>query len=523
MPARPDLRASVLAARRRAAGPGAPASSGGRGATVRSSLARRQLGTWHLFVLGIAAITPLSIVAGALPLAYGQLKLLGTPAAYMSVAVILAVFAVGLAAMARHVSNSGAFYSYVTAGLGRPLGVATAALALAGYAAMLVGVYGAFAKTASTALDLADIRAFPGMWMLLGWLAVGVLAQLRITVNARILGTLIAAEIAVVLVFDAVMLNHPDGGVVRYDTLNPMLLANPTGMSALVVAFTGLTGFEIPLAFARLTRNPQKTMVRAIVLILLVVAVLYGGSAWAMSVIAGPGNIITVATAHPADLFFVLPGAYLPTVVLHLALALFATSLFAGLLAFHTTWSRYVLTLAREGVLPKWLAITRADEVPAAASAALSVLMLVILTTAVAAGADPTVDLLLYGAITGGLGILIMMSIAAVAVVRYFHHHPHTENLWRRRIAPTLSAVLIVAVATLSIAFFGQLVGSTNPIKVWAPPLGYLTLALLGVAYAHRLRRHRPHIYAAIGTGDHHDRIPAPTDHATGHGTEDSR
>jgi amino acid transporter len=508
MSARPDLHTSVLAARRRA-----PTT---RTTTVQSSLKRRQLGTWQLFVLGIAAITPLSIVAGSLPLAYGQVKLLGTPIAYVIVAAILAVFAVGLAAMARHVPNSGAFYSYVTAGLGRPLGLATAAIALAAYATMLVGVYGAFGPTTATALDLAGIHAFPGLWMLLGWLAVGALAQLRVTVNARILGLLIAAEIVIVLVFDTVMLAHPHDGIVSFDTLNPMLLANPTGMAALVGAFTGLTGFEIPLAFARVTRDPRRTMVRAIVLILLVVAGLYGGSAWAMSVIAGPDNIIAVAGQHLRDLFFVLPGPYLPTVVHDLAVVLFATSLFAGLLAFHSTWARYALTLAREGVLPRWLAITRADEVPVTASATLSALGLIVLTAVVASGADPTVDLLFFGTITGGLGILIMMAIAALAVVRYFHHNGHGENLWRRRIAPTLSAVLIVILATVSIVFFGQLLGTNDPLKAWAGPAGYLILAVLGVGYAHRLRRRRPHVYAAIGTGDGINRaLPAaePADH----------
>ena len=45
--------------------------------------------------------------------------LLGIPLVYVIIAVILLVFAVGYAAMSRHVANSGAFYTYVSKGLGQ--------------------------------------------------------------------------------------------------------------------------------------------------------------------------------------------------------------------------------------------------------------------------------------------------------------------------------------------------------------------------------------------------------------------
>ncbi|UQU62540.1 hypothetical protein COUCH_26360 [Couchioplanes caeruleus] len=108
-----------------------------------------------------------------------------------------------------------------------------------------------------------------------------------------------------------------------------------------------------------------------------------------MTVTAGPDNIITIAGQHLTDLFFYLPSAHVPTVVLKAGAVLYATSLFLAMLAFHLTVARYTLTIAREGVLPQWLAITRADEVAATASLLQSVLAF---TTRIQFAASPAVS-----------------------------------------------------------------------------------------------------------------------------------
>jgi amino acid transporter len=59
--------------------------------------------------------------------------LTGIPAAFAAVAVILAVFAVGFVAMARRITNAGAFYAYAAHGLSRPFGVGTALMAVVSY------------------------------------------------------------------------------------------------------------------------------------------------------------------------------------------------------------------------------------------------------------------------------------------------------------------------------------------------------------------------------------------------------
>jgi amino acid transporter len=473
-----------------------------RRSSLEAGIRSGRSSTWGLFLLGIAAVTPLTVVAGAVPLGYGQVRQLGTPAGYAVVALVLGLFAVGLAAMANHVPNSGAFYSYVAAGVGKPAGVATAMVALAAYNALQIGLYGAFGVAAATATAVFGVHVYWGFWILIAWLAIGVLGQLEIRPNARIFVVLIGAEIVIVGVLDAVMVSHPAGGTTLYDTLNPGLLAGPAGSASLVVGIAGLVGFEIPLAFAVLARDPRRTTRRAIHLILAVVGLLYAGSAWAMSVRTGPDRIIEAAGAHLTDLFFVLPRPYLPGVVLDGAVVLFATSLFAAMLTFHSTVARYTLTLAREGVLARRLARTRDDEVPVGGSALQSLIAIGTLLVVVAFGLDPTTDLFFYGTISGGLGMLILMSVAAVAVVRFFHRHPLGESRWRRRVAPILSAAFLLTALLLTLAFFGELIGTDNPIKVWAAPSAYLVVATAGGAWAYHLKRKRPDAWAAIGHGD---------------------
>jgi amino acid transporter len=460
----------------------------------------RKLGTWPIFVIAVSAMTPLTVVAGALPLGYGEVKEKGIPVAYMLVAAVLGVFAVGLAAMARHVPNSGAFYAYASIGISRPVGVGTAFVALVAYNAMQIGLYGAFGVATHNALSIFGIEISWIICALIGWALIAILGRLDIDLNARILTVLVSAEVLIVLIFDAVMLGNPAGGTITFDTLNPGLIATAGGVSLLVAAIAGMVGFEAPLVYAAEARDPRRTIARAIGYTLLVAAFLYGGTAWAMSVVAGPDNIVVIAGQHLDDLFFFLPDPYLPAVLIDLGRIFFATSLFAAMLAFHHTVARYALTVAREGVLPSRLARTRGG-VPVAASTAQSALAVLVLVIFAIGAWNPTTDLFFFGTVSGGLGVLVLMTIAAVAVVRFFRRGEHGETRWRRSIAPWISTVFLSLVLLLTVAFFSVLLDTDNIVKIWSPILLFLAALVAGIIWGRKLRRERPDVYAVIGTG----------------------
>src|SRR5215470_4711668 len=101
-------------------------TTGGKPGAVSKALAQDRLGVPAVLFFVLAGVAPLTVAAGVIPTAYATTGLTAIPAAFGVIAVILAVFATGYVAMARHVTHAGALYALVCRGLGRVPGVAAA-------------------------------------------------------------------------------------------------------------------------------------------------------------------------------------------------------------------------------------------------------------------------------------------------------------------------------------------------------------------------------------------------------------
>jgi hypothetical protein len=88
-----------------------------------AALAKDRLGIPAVMFFILSAIAPMTVAAGVVTTLYAVTGLSAIGAAFLAVAVVLAVFAVGYVAMARHITNAGALYAFVSRGLGRPFGV----------------------------------------------------------------------------------------------------------------------------------------------------------------------------------------------------------------------------------------------------------------------------------------------------------------------------------------------------------------------------------------------------------------
>ena len=96
-------------------------------------LRRRRLGVIHLVFFTVAASAPMTVLGGGVATTFAVTGNAGVPLSFLILAVALALFAVGYAAMSRHVANAGAFYSYLAQGLGRGPAVAGSFVALVAY------------------------------------------------------------------------------------------------------------------------------------------------------------------------------------------------------------------------------------------------------------------------------------------------------------------------------------------------------------------------------------------------------
>jgi amino acid transporter len=480
---------------------------------VTRALASNRMGVASVVFFGVAGAAPLTVIIGSISAIYAIQGSTAVPIAYLVVAGILSLFTVGFVAMSRHIVNSGAFYSYISHGLGRVVGVGAAFVALPAYSLMQIGLFGLFGVAASGIMAELGISASWYVCALVAWLLVTVLGVLWVDLSGKVLAVLLVAEIAIVLIYDLVMVANPAGGSVSFETLSPAPMLTPVVGSLLVLAIAGFVGFEATVVLSEEARDPKRTIARATHLAVLLAGLLCGLSAWAMSVTTGPEQILAVAAEHQTDLVFTLVAPHLPGILVDIGYVLFMTSVFAALLAFHAAVSRYQFALGREGVLPAiWGYTHPRTGAPLAGSITQSLLALVVISAYALAGLEPLLYLFAWLTTIGGLGVLILMWSASAAVIAFFQRHRRGENIWRAYVAPLLAFLLLSIVLAATVIGFGQLlqVSEDSPLG-WLIPVAYVVVAGIGFVWALVMRAVRPETYAAIGRGAE-TRVNTPID-----------
>jgi len=484
---------------------------------VSRSLARNRLGVPSVVFFGVAGAAPLTVILGAVTTIYAVVGSTVVPVSYLVAAGVLSVFTVGFVAMSRHIVNSGAFYSYISRGLGRVAGVGAAFVALPAYAMMQIGLFGLFGVVASGLLEAAGIRADWFVCALVAWALVAVLGLLWVDLSGRVLAVLLVAEIIIVLIYNAVMIANPADGTVSLATLSPANALTPEFGALLVVAIAGFVGFEATVVLSEEAKDPRKTIARATHWAVLLPGLLCALSAWAMSVSTGPGRIVESAKAEKTDLVFSLVSPHVPAVLVNVGYILFLTSVFAALLAFHAAVARYQFALGRERVLPAaWGRTHPRTGAPVLGSITQSALAAAVLVTYAVTGTDPLVYLFAWLTTVGGLGVLILMWGASAAVIVFFIRGRKLENVWRSRIAPLIAFLLLSGVLAATLIGLGDLlqVAPDSPFR-WLFPTAYTAFAVLGFVWALIMRAGRPEAYAAIGSGAD-GRVPTPPSRPSG-------
>jgi amino acid transporter len=368
---------------------------------------------------------------------------------------------------------------------------------------MQIGLFGLFGVVTSGVVGVLGFHVGWFVCALVGWALVAILGLLWVDLSGKVLAVLLVTEIAIVLIYDAVMVSHPAGGTVRFDTLNPTNMLSPQAAAMLVVAIAGFVGFEATVVLSEEARDPRRTIARATHWAVLIPGVLYTLSAWAMSVGAGPGNVVRLAEQQKTNLVFGLVSPYVPVAVVDIGYVLFLTSVFAALLAFHAAVARYQFALGREGILPSaWGRTQPRTGAPVLGSITQSLLALGVLAAYSRTHADPLVYLFAWLTVVGGLGVLILMWAASAAVVAFFVRNRQGENIWRSTIAPGIAFLLLTGVLAATVIGLGDLlqVSPHSPLR-WLIPPSYALVALVGFGWGLITRLTRPEVYAGIGRG----------------------
>ncbi|MEU4427826.1 APC family permease [Actinoplanes sp. NPDC024001] len=472
------------------------------GSQLSDALARDRLGVASIVFFMMSAAAPLTVVAGVVPTGLAVTGLTGIAIAFLAVALVLAIFSVGYVAMARHIANAGAFYAYVAQGLGRPAGVGASWVALLSYNMFQVASYGGFGAIAQPLF--ADWFGIDAPWWALAlatWALVAVLGVRDVAVNGKVLATLLVAEIALTLVFSFAEIGA-DGFTASTEALDPGNLVGAGAGALLIMAVTGFVGFEQSVVFSEESRDPRRTVPRATYIAIAMIAVVYAFASWAMISAAGP-TVVERAGAEGPELFFNLAADQLGSTALHLGHILFLTSLIAAMISFHNIISRYMFSLGREGVLPRTFGRTvPGTGAPKNGSLAQSALGLIVIVAYAVFGWDPLVQLFFWGGTSGGLGVLLLVTITSFAVIGYFARNPQGEDLLHRVLAPVVGSVLLLIMSYLAIdniaVLLGVEPGSTPALVV---PLSFAVLFVGGILWGLVLRGSRPQVYSGIGLG----------------------
>lgn len=466
---------------------------------------RRGLSTTALVFIIIAASAPLTVLAGGVPTSFAVSELLGVPLAYLALGLVLVLFAIGYGRMSSKIQNSGAFYAYVSEGLGNRQGIAAAILALVSYNLMQIGLYGLFGFSAATALS--TLTGLDIQWWLaagIGWLIVAALGVNNVDLSAKVLGVLVALEFAVVIVVAGLSLGEAPEGISMQGLLPEQFFTPGIGV-LLAFSIAAFMGFESGAIYSEEARDPEKTVPKATYIAVGIIALFYAFSAWALAMGVGPGAIISESATYGPDLVFVWLSGINP-VLGHIANVLFITSLIAALIAFHNAAARYFLSLGRAEVLPQVLAKTGRSGAPVAGSVAQSVCSVIVVAGFVAFGRGsdlgelfPVLTLFTWLTNAAAFGLVFLLAITGFSIMRWSMKQADAAGVFVRLIAPGLSALALTAVAVLILFNFDLMIGDAGPSwLVYGMPGVILASGLGGLVWAEVLRRIRPQTYASL-------------------------
>ncbi|MBB5685697.1 APC family permease [Sphingobium boeckii] len=440
------------------------------------------IGVRTLTFMVVAFAAPLTVAAANVPLGALVGNGAGLPAMFLAGMVLLSLFTVGFVAMTPHVKHPGAFYSYIREALGRPMGVGSGMLALTAYAVNLVGVV-AFVG-ASVANLLIQFGAPGGQWWIWALVAIsliGILGYKRIDLSGQVLGGLLIAETAIILVIDgAAIINvGPEG----YSTgiIDPAAIFSGSPALGLMFAMLAFVGMESTAIFRDEVKDPARTIPRATYWALGLIGFLYALTSWSMVTAWGDSHFLNRVTADPGtmlvDTAFIVAGK----VAADITSILIVTSAFAACLSLHNVVARYQFSLANSGVLPRGLGrVHPTHGSPAIASYVTTLWTLAGILAAVVLGLDPIVEVATWSGGIAGVGVVILMMLTCVAVVVFFRKNPVDTRPWHTLVAPSLGVIGLAMVVCLEFKNLPLLMGGSVPLGIVAGAL--IALAFFGGA-----------------------------------------
>ena len=458
---------------------------------------RSTLTTGRVVFLVIAAAAPMAAMVGNLPLAlrYGNGK--GLPAAFLIAAVILLCFSVGYAAMSRRVVNTGAFYTYVARGLGKPPAVGAAYIAVLSYTALTIGLAGSFGYFVTLVIGNGTAK---GPWEIPAAIAIAIVAWFgyrSVDFSAKVLGVLMILEFAILIVFDLGVLAHKGSAALPISSFAPHNVFHGSLGVSLMIAFTSFVGFESAALYGEETKDPARSVPRATYIAVASIGVFYLLTSWFTVGSGGVAHSYELANKDLGNLLFDQTETYVNKAVSDVMAVFLCTSVLASMLAVHNASSRYLFALGRERILPATLGRYHPNHLsPHVGSATISVVTVAVCAAFSLGRLDPYLTLATSMVGLSSLGVILLQALAAASVVAFFVKRKEGD-VWRTVVAPSVGAAGLLAALVLALTHYTTLTNTKN-VAIHLVPLLLVVVAAGGVITGYWLQQNRPAIYAGI-------------------------
>lgn len=415
-----------------------------------------------------------------------------TPFVFALSMVASLIVANGIMEMARELPSAGAFYTYVSRGVGPRAGFVTGGLMFMAYALL---VPAELALMGSYAHDLLKQHGIDVPWVAVSLVAAAAMTLLSVRGIADSIKTaliLFAAEVAVILVLSVVVLGKGGAHGLSAEPFNPaQSLHGVSGIAlGMVYGVLSFIGFEAAATLGEETRNPRRNVPRGLVYSLVLVGAIYIFCTYAETIGFGTGDGDIANLANDPSPFVTLGQTFAPWLNLLIGLA-GLSSIFAVTVNSNNGIVRILFAMGREGMLPRRLAAVS----PTLGTPVTAVLVqsgfAVVVTLLLGLRVGPFITYAYLGAILT-FGIIPVYWLTNIACIRFFRAPSRRFNLLRHGILPVLGILLMVI----------PVYGSVWPVPAapynWFPyaVLGYIA-ALTTTAWV--LGRRRPELLSRTG------------------------
>jgi amino acid transporter len=485
-------------------------------AEVSTGLLKGSIRFLTIVLMVTAAAAPLVVVSTYIPLSLSDGGGFATPLTYVIATLILLVFTVGFAQMAKRVTAAGAYYNFTTRGLGKAVGLGAGWTITAAYSMISAAISGGLGYFASTAFQTYLHLNVP-WWVcsIAGLALMFLLSYFKVTLAGKVLGIALAVEVLIVFIVATTIVVRGGAQGQMPELLNPaQLFTAPAIGLGLFFAFWSWIGFETTAIYGEEVTDPKRSVPKATYIAVITLGIFYSFVAYA-SVIGFGDKAPEKAGSLVGQYFFVLTDMYTFPALRVILDFLVITSFFVCSFAFHNNASRYIFSMGRDHILPAKFGHTHhVHKSPYVANAVQSTVAILVVALFALAGADPMLQLAGWLPIFCTAGVVFVQLLVSLAVISYFSRVGRSGigEYWKTLIAPLIGALSQAVVLVLLVIYTPYLAGD-DILAVNLLPYYALGIALAGVIFALYLRKKKPERYARIGTL--HDEAEPEGDDAT--------